>query len=227
MSAGSSIASQRPVGAVARRRAMIALISSREVIRATRSLSGGERFPVSLALALGLSGLEGRTFFVDTLLIDEGFGSLDAETLDVAADALEPLQGRGQKVGVITHVAAMIERIAVQVRFEKRGAGRSEIRISDWLGVARRGRPPPSGPCGDAAAQAGRWSRCQSRLFSCRDFEDEALVQHQASLGRRTRSVKSKRPARISDAFMTGDELIGSAGPLAAADGTRGLNSSD
>lgn len=72
-------------------------------VRGTRSLSGGERFLVSLALALALSGLEGRSSFVDTLFIDEGFGSLDAETLDLAVDALETLQGRGQKVGVITH----------------------------------------------------------------------------------------------------------------------------
>jgi exonuclease SbcC len=105
-------------------------------VRGTRSLSGGERFLVSLALALALSGLEGRSSFVDTLFIDEGFGSLDAETLDLAVDALETLQGRGQKVGVITHVAAMIERIAVQVRVEKRGAGRSEIRVSDGMGSA-------------------------------------------------------------------------------------------
>ncbi len=105
-------------------------------VRGTRSLSGGERFLVSLALALALSGLEGRSSFVDTLFIDEGFGSLDAETLDLAVDALETLQGRGQKVGVITHVAAMIDRIAVQVRVEKRGAGRSEIRVSDGMGAA-------------------------------------------------------------------------------------------
>ncbi|WP_225140934.1 MULTISPECIES: SbcC/MukB-like Walker B domain-containing protein [unclassified Bradyrhizobium] len=105
-------------------------------VRGTRSLSGGERFLVSLALALALSGLEGRSSFVDTLFIDEGFGSLDAETLDLAVDALETLQGRGQKVGVITHVAAMIERIAVQVRVEKRGAGRSEIRVSGGKGAA-------------------------------------------------------------------------------------------
>ncbi len=102
-------------------------------IRGTRSLSGGERFLVSLALALALSALEGRASFVDTLFIDEGFGSLDGETLDIAIDALETLQGRGQKVGVITHVAAMIDRIAVQVRVEKRGGGRSEIRILDGL----------------------------------------------------------------------------------------------
>ncbi|UGA49017.1 AAA family ATPase (plasmid) [Bradyrhizobium quebecense] len=104
-------------------------------IRGTRSLSGGERFLVSLALALALSGLEGRSSFVDTLFIDEGFGSLDADTLELAVDALETLQGRGRKVGVITHVAAMIERIAVQVRVEKCGAGRSEIRVSTGMGT--------------------------------------------------------------------------------------------
>lgn len=97
--------------------------------RALRGLSGGERFLVSLALALALSRLEGGQSFVDTLFIDEGFGSLDAETLDIAIDALEQLQGAGRKVGVITHVAAMIERIAVQVCVERRGGGRSVVRI--------------------------------------------------------------------------------------------------
>jgi len=100
-------------------------------LRGMRSLSGGERFLVALALALALSGLEGRQSLVDTLFIDEGFGSLDAETLDMAVDALETLQGHGRKVGVITHVAAMIDRIAVQVRVERRGNGRSTIRIVD------------------------------------------------------------------------------------------------
>ena len=104
-------------------------------VRGTRSLPGGERFLVSLALALALSGLERRSSFVDTLFIDEGFGSLDTDTLDLAVDALETLQGRRQKVGVITHVAAMIERIAVQVRVDKCGAGRSETRISTEMGT--------------------------------------------------------------------------------------------
>ena len=99
--------------------------------RASRSLSGGERFLVSLALALALSGLEGRSSFVDTLFIDEGFGALDPDTLDIAIDALETLHGRGQKVGVITHVAAMIDRVQVQVRVEKKGGGQSIVRITD------------------------------------------------------------------------------------------------
>lgn len=99
-------------------------------VRSTRSLSGGERFLASLALALALSGLEGRRSFVDTLFVDEGFGSLDAATLDVAIDALERLQSEGRKVGVISHVAAMHDRIPVQIRVEKAGAGRSRVRVT-------------------------------------------------------------------------------------------------
>ncbi|WP_068315087.1 AAA family ATPase [Polycladidibacter hongkongensis] len=103
--------------------------------RSTRSLSGGERFLVSLSLALALSNLEGRQSFADTLFIDEGFGTLDSETLDVAIDALEMLQGQGRKVGVISHVEAMKERIPVQIQVLKAGAGRSRIAVhapSGW-----------------------------------------------------------------------------------------------
>ncbi|WP_036289146.1 AAA family ATPase [Methylosinus sp. PW1] len=97
--------------------------------RSTRSLSGGERFLASLALALGLCSLEGRGSFVDTLFIDEGFGTLDQGTLDVAMDALERLHGQGRKVGVISHVESLRQRIPVQIRVEKRGGGRSAVRI--------------------------------------------------------------------------------------------------
>ncbi|MGJ0509678.1 MAG: AAA family ATPase [Methylocystis sp.] len=97
--------------------------------RSTRSLSGGERFLASLALALALAGLEGRDSFVDTLFIDEGFGALDAMTLDVAIDALETLQGQGRKVGVISHVESMQSRIATKVSVERRGGGVSAVRL--------------------------------------------------------------------------------------------------
>jgi exonuclease SbcC len=98
--------------------------------RSTRSLSGGERFLASLALALALCSLEGRNSFVDTLFIDEGFGSLDSATLDVAIDALETLQSHGRRVGVISHVESMHQRIATQIRVEKRGGGKSVVRTS-------------------------------------------------------------------------------------------------
>jgi exonuclease SbcC len=97
--------------------------------RSTRSLSGGERFLASLALALALAGLEGRDSFVDTLFIDEGFGALDLATLDVAIDALETLQGQGRKVGVISHVEPLQQRIAVKVCVERRGGGLSVVRL--------------------------------------------------------------------------------------------------
>ncbi len=98
-------------------------------IRSVRSLSGGERFLVSLALALGLSQLDGRSSFVDTLMIDEGFGALDARSLDIVVEALESLQSQGRKVGVISHIEALTERIPVQVRVEKQGSGRSRVRV--------------------------------------------------------------------------------------------------
>ena len=100
-------------------------------LRPVTTLSGGERFLISLGLALALSSLEGKDAFVDCLFIDEGFGSLDAESLDQVMVALETLPSSGRKVGVITHVAAMMDRIAVQVRVTKQGNGRSTVKIVD------------------------------------------------------------------------------------------------
>lgn len=114
-----------------------------EEVRSTRSLSGGERFLASLALALALAGLEGRRSFVDTLFIDEGFGTLDAETLDMAIGVLEQLRDLGRKVGVISHVAAMHERIPVQIRVEKRGRGRSRVSVNGGFGGEGRLENPP------------------------------------------------------------------------------------
>ncbi|GGH23328.1 hypothetical protein GCM10007036_29030 [Alsobacter metallidurans] len=115
--------------------------------RSTRSLSGGERFLVSLALALALSGLGGRQFFADTLFIDEGFGSLDAESLDLAIDALETLQSQGRTVGVISHVEAMKERIPIQVQVVRQGAGRSIVRTAQpdaWASLPASEDAPPA-----------------------------------------------------------------------------------
>jgi exonuclease SbcC len=98
--------------------------------RATRSLSGGERFLVSLALALALSRMGGKGGLAATLFIDEGFGSLDAASLDLAIDALEGLQSQGRQVGVISHVEAMKDRIHVRIMVTKQGGGKSAVRIS-------------------------------------------------------------------------------------------------
>lgn len=95
--------------------------------RPTRLLSGGERFLVSLALALALSGMGTRGVLAGTLFIDEGFGSLDSDSLDLAIDALERLQAQGRTIGVISHVQAMKDRIPVQLQVHKTGGGASEV----------------------------------------------------------------------------------------------------
>lgn len=97
--------------------------------RTTRSLSGGERFLVSLALALALSSMGTHGAPVGTLFIDEGFGSLDSDSLDLVIDALERLQAQGRTIGVISHVQAMKDRIPVQVEVVKTGGGTSEVRL--------------------------------------------------------------------------------------------------
>ncbi len=98
-----------------------------EEIRTVNSLSGGESFLVSLSLALGLASLSSHKMKVESLFIDEGFGSLDQNTLLTAMDALEKLQSMGRKVGVISHVKEMTERISVQIRVEKMQNGKSKI----------------------------------------------------------------------------------------------------
>ncbi len=98
-------------------------------VRTVHSLSGGESFLVSLALALGLSSLSSNRMRVESLFIDEGFGSLDAETLRVAMDALESLRTQGRKIGVISHVQEMTERIPVQIRVNRIGTGKSSLNI--------------------------------------------------------------------------------------------------
>ena len=98
-------------------------------VRTVHSLSGGESFLVSLALALGLSSLSSNRMRVESLFIDEGFGSLDAETLRVAMDALESLRTQGRKIGAISHVQEMTERIPVRICVNRAGNGRSFLEV--------------------------------------------------------------------------------------------------
>ncbi len=103
-----------------------------DVIRPMTTLSGGESFLVSLALALGLSDLAGRKTQINSLFIDEGFGTLDAETLDIAISALENLQATGKMIGIISHVEALKERIGVQIEVSKQSGGYSRIKIKNY-----------------------------------------------------------------------------------------------
>ena len=102
-----------------------------DVSRDTRTLSGGESFLVSLALALALSDLVSHKTSIDSLFLDEGFGTLDGDTLEVALDALDSLNASGKMIGVISHVEALKDRIATQIRIEKGGGvGHSRLVLS-------------------------------------------------------------------------------------------------
>ncbi|MBL3601117.1 MAG: AAA family ATPase [gamma proteobacterium endosymbiont of Lamellibrachia anaximandri] len=96
-------------------------------IRSTKNLSGGESFIVSLSLALGLSQMASKNVRVDSLFLDEGFGTLDEEALDTALETLAGLQQDGKLIGVISHVSALKERIATQIEVIPQAGGRSTI----------------------------------------------------------------------------------------------------
>lgn len=96
-------------------------------IRSTKNLSGGESFIVSLSLALGLSHMASKNVRVDSLFLDEGFGTLDEEALEVALDTLSNLQQEGKLIGIISHVQALKERISTQIRVSPLNGGKSTL----------------------------------------------------------------------------------------------------
>ncbi|MFD2717654.1 AAA family ATPase [Hymenobacter monticola] len=98
-----------------------------DTVRPMASLSGGESFLVSLALALGLSELAGHKARIESLFIDEGFGTLDPEALNTALDALERLQHSGKMIGVISHVSDLKDRISTQIRVRPGAGGNSSV----------------------------------------------------------------------------------------------------
>jgi exonuclease SbcC len=97
-------------------------------IRSTKNLSGGESFIVSLALALGLSHMASKNVRVDSLFLDEGFGTLDEEALDTALETLAGLQQDGKLIGIISHVPALKERIGTRIQVIPQTGGRSILR---------------------------------------------------------------------------------------------------
>ena len=96
-------------------------------IRSTRNLSGGESFIVSLTLALGLSKMASRKVRVDSLFLDEGFGTLDEDALETALETLSSLQQGGKLIGIISHVSALKERISTQISITPVFGGRSSL----------------------------------------------------------------------------------------------------
>lgn len=95
--------------------------------RSSNSLSGGESFLVSLSLALGLSSMQGSSVSVDSLFLDEGFGTLDEEALSLALDALSSLRQDGKMIGIISHVLALREIIPTQIEIIQQSGGRSIV----------------------------------------------------------------------------------------------------
>ncbi len=101
-----------------------------DTVRDTRTLSGGESFLVSLALALALSDLVSHKTSIDSLFLDEGFGTLDGDTLEIALGALDTLNASGKTIGIISHVESLKERIPAQIRVDKGGGvGHSRLTV--------------------------------------------------------------------------------------------------
>ncbi len=100
-----------------------------DIVRSVHTLSGGESFIVSLALALGLSELASQKIKIDSLFLDEGFGTLDEESLETALNALNLLQSSGKMIGVISHVSALKERITQQINVIPKGDGTSVVEL--------------------------------------------------------------------------------------------------
>ncbi|MCF7918987.1 MAG: AAA family ATPase [Candidatus Cloacimonetes bacterium] len=96
-------------------------------IRSTRNLSGGESFIVSLSLALGLSRMASHKVRVDSLFLDEGFGTLDEDALDTALNTLSGIQQSGKLIGIISHVAALKDRIGTRISVTPVSGGKSII----------------------------------------------------------------------------------------------------
>ncbi|MCT7510692.1 hypothetical protein N5U26_10015 [Aliarcobacter cryaerophilus] len=101
-----------------------------DVVRPVSTLSGGESFIVSLSLALGLSSLASQKISIDSLFLDEGFGTLDSDSLELALNALNQLQSSGKMVGVISHVETLKERIPLQIRVMPKGDGTSILDLN-------------------------------------------------------------------------------------------------
>ena len=107
-------------------------------IRSTKNLSGGESFIVSLTLALGLSKMASQKVRVDSLFLDEGFGTLDEEALETALETLSGLQQDGKLIGIISHVSALKERISTQINITPVSGGRSSLSSPGCTKIVKR-----------------------------------------------------------------------------------------
>ncbi len=114
-------------------------------VRSSANLSGGESFVISLALALALSQINSRQVQIESLFLDEGFGTLDEKALDMALSTLFELQQSGKSIGIISHVASLKERIDTQIIIEKRSGGSSVMRGAGVSALPESGKDSAKG----------------------------------------------------------------------------------
>ena len=146
-----------------------------DAVRSSRNLSGGESFIVSLALALGLAQMASRNVRVDSVFLDEGFGTLDEEALGTALDMLASLRQKGKMIGIISHVQAVRDRVSLQIQVSPLGNGKSALSGPGFSRGERQKRQerhageiiPPAPPCFRRRLRhsAGRGARRQ-RAFA-------------------------------------------------------------
>jgi exonuclease SbcC len=153
--------------------------------RSIHSLSGGESFLVSLALALGLASLTSNRLRIESLFIDEGFGSLDPETLNTAMSALMHLEAQGRKVGVISHVTEMTDAIPVQIKVVKGRGGASRILVPGDHAAAESEIPVAVPESSKEAAREDSAELLGNRIV--------ALLQREMQAGKDRVSTKSLR----------------------------------
>lgn len=171
--------------------------------RSVHSLSGGESFLVSLALALGLASLTSSRMRIESLFIDEGFGSLDPETLNTAMGALMHLESQGRKVGVISHVAEITDAMPVQVKIVRRRGGAARIEIQGADGEPEPGpEPSPSNGNGDIERLAARITEILQREQGT-GSDKVSLYALRKELGCEPRQLKAAQ--RLLDGHVTVD----------------------
>ncbi len=182
--------------------------------RGVHSLSGGESFLVSLALALGLASLTSNRIRIESLFIDEGFGSLDPETLNTAMSALMHLESQGRKVGVISHVTEMADAIPVQIRVVRGRGGASRLVVpgQEPAGVGSAGVGPADGEADSAMtgiAVAALAERLLERLRAARAAGEPRVSSTtlRRQLGCESREFNAARVALGSQVISEGRSL--------------------
>ncbi len=168
--------------------------------RSIHSLSGGESFLVSLALALGLASLTSNRLRIESLFIDEGFGSLDPATLNTAMNALTHLEAQGRKVGVISHVTEMADAIPVQIRVLKGRSGASRLEVPGLAAPAPACDPTETDAASAPAASAELTARFLAALQTAQTSGSPLVSSNtlRKNLGCETTAFNATRDALLA-----------------------------